>query len=653
MNSNSVKQTMKAHKICVLIPTYNNAGTLGDVLTEVLKYSDDVIVVNDGSTDATHTLLQEFADKVTLVEYDTNKGKGYALKQGFKEARERGYDYAITMDSDGQHYPSEISAFVRAIIEHPGALIIGERDLSKVDINGKSSFANKFSNFWFTVQTGRKLKDTQTGYRAYPLKHLYGFGLMTNRYEAELLLLVFSAWNSAEIVSMPIPVFYPSQRERISHFRPALDFTRISILNTILCIGAILYGLPVRIWQNIRRMRIFGNPMSWFAKKDKPANITIGRLCRTGYTLLHFVFWSIIVFKPYVWLNFKFSKPTAKKSRSLHEKIYHISSFFTRNFPGGKTSIENYTKEDFRKPAIIVCNHQSHLDLPILMSLSPNLIFMANDWVWKNKFFGNIVQSAGYVCMTEGIDSMLPKIKSMVEQGCSVVIFPEGTRSDDCKIQRFHQGAFSLAQQLGLDILPMVLHGAGHYLPKHENMLRKNPMTLRVLPRISQESVKEMPFRKQASLCRGLINEELQSIASGKETPKYYASLVLYKYAYRGWATVSQCKNALSQIGKYEEIISHLDGHVAFVNSGIGVIPLLCALANPSVHVYAFVTGKRDYETFTATVGLPNNLSIHKVVFQEDYDIMPIDTRVFILGKPAMAQLFEKYNHSLISLNDE
>lgn len=277
MNSNSVKQTMKAHKICVLIPTYNNAGTLGDVLTEVLKYSDDVIVVNDGSTDATHTLLQEFADKVTLVEYDTNKGKGYALKQGFKEARERGYDYAITMDSDGQHYPSEISAFVRTIIEHPGALIIGERDLSKVDINGKSSFANKFSNFWFTVQTGRKLKDTQTGYRAYPLKHLYGFGLMTNRYEAELLLLVFSAWNSAEIVSMPIPVFYPSQRERISHFRPALDFTRISILNTILCIGAILYGLPVRIWQNIRRKRIFGNPMSWFAKKDKPANITIGR----------------------------------------------------------------------------------------------------------------------------------------------------------------------------------------------------------------------------------------------------------------------------------------------------------------------------------------------------------------------------------------
>ena len=118
MNSNSVKQTMKAHKICVLIPTYNNACTLGDVLTEVLKYSDDVIVVNDGSTDATHTLLQEFADKVTLVEYDTNKGKGYALKQGFKEARERGYDYAITMDSDGQHYPSEISAFVRTIIGH-------------------------------------------------------------------------------------------------------------------------------------------------------------------------------------------------------------------------------------------------------------------------------------------------------------------------------------------------------------------------------------------------------------------------------------------------------------------------------------------------------------------------------------------------------
>jgi hypothetical protein len=105
-------------------------------------------------------------------------------------------------------------------------------------------FANKFSNFWFMVQTGKRLPDTQTGFRVYPLHKIGNMRLFTNRYEAELEMLVCSAWRNIPIVSQPINVYYPPINERISHFRGGKDFFRISVLNTILCVFAIIYGYP-------------------------------------------------------------------------------------------------------------------------------------------------------------------------------------------------------------------------------------------------------------------------------------------------------------------------------------------------------------------------------------------------------------------------
>ena len=109
---------------------------------------------------------------------------------------------------------------------------------------GGNTFANRFSNFWFTIQTGIRLPDTQTGFRLYPLKRLSGTRFVTSRYEAELELLVFAAWAGVELVSVPVRVFYPSQEERVTHFRPVADFARISVLNTVLCFLAVVYGWP-------------------------------------------------------------------------------------------------------------------------------------------------------------------------------------------------------------------------------------------------------------------------------------------------------------------------------------------------------------------------------------------------------------------------
>ena len=144
-----------------MIPTYNNGGTIADVVRKTLEACSDVIVVNDGSTDNTRQAL-EAIEGITLVTYDQNRGKGYALKQGFKKALELGFAYAITLDGDGQHYPENIGLFLQANIDHPGALIIGSRNLDNVDRSKGSSFANKFSNFWFYIQTGNRQATAST-----------------------------------------------------------------------------------------------------------------------------------------------------------------------------------------------------------------------------------------------------------------------------------------------------------------------------------------------------------------------------------------------------------------------------------------------------------------------------------------------------------
>lgn len=240
-------QMAQTTRICVVIPTYRNAGTVADVVRRTLEQLKElsgsrVIVVNDGSPDNTEEVLADLP--VTLVSYPDNRGKGGALKAGFEKAAQLGYDHVITLDSDGQHYPEDIPVFLEAIQAHPDAIITGSRNLSAENMPGKNTFANKFSNFWFRLQTFHDVPDTQTGYRAYPLKGLPKLGLLTSRYEAELELLVLSTWKGTPVHPVQIRVYYPPAGERISSFHPFWDFFRISVLNTVLCILALVYGYP-------------------------------------------------------------------------------------------------------------------------------------------------------------------------------------------------------------------------------------------------------------------------------------------------------------------------------------------------------------------------------------------------------------------------
>ena len=246
-----VQNAISDKKICVLIPTYNNEKTLKRVIDGVLDYTENIIVVNDGSTDSTLKILQGYP-QITVINLPENKGKGNGLKIGFRKAKELGYHYAITIDSDGQHYPDDIPVFAEALLqESQDVLLIGNRNMSQDGIPKKSSFGNRFSNFWFWFETGIKLEDTQSGYRLYPL-HKIPKKYFTPKFEFEIEIIVRTAWRHVPVKNVPIKVLY-DPAERVSHFRPFKDFTRISILNTILVTFTLLYIIPRNFVNNFKK----------------------------------------------------------------------------------------------------------------------------------------------------------------------------------------------------------------------------------------------------------------------------------------------------------------------------------------------------------------------------------------------------------------
>ena len=193
-------------KICVIIPTYNNATTIRRVIEDVEKYCSSIIVVNDGSTDDTAAILQSIPSPIEVVSYPDNRGKGYALVTGFKKAKALGYTHAITIDADGQHFADDIPCFIEGLKHNPEGFIVGCRNLTEENMPRQNTFANRFSNFWFRLQTGINLPDTQSGYRLYTLSSLKGLNLITSRYESELELLVYAAWAGVDITSVNVSV---------------------------------------------------------------------------------------------------------------------------------------------------------------------------------------------------------------------------------------------------------------------------------------------------------------------------------------------------------------------------------------------------------------------------------------------------------------
>jgi len=228
----------KRSKIFVAVPVYNHAATLRQVVEGLLRHHQQVLVVDDGSSDDVTAAIADLP--IELLQHQRNLGKGAALRTAAAWGLELGMRHMVTIDADGQHDPDDLPRFLDEIEKHPQALIVGHRDFAQASIPGSSRFGRQFSNFWLRVQTGRQLKDSQSGFRAYPLMIFEHLNFWTRRYNFEVEVLVRSAWAGLELRDLDIAVYYPPGDERISHFRGFMDNWRLTLLNTHLTLRSIV-----------------------------------------------------------------------------------------------------------------------------------------------------------------------------------------------------------------------------------------------------------------------------------------------------------------------------------------------------------------------------------------------------------------------------
>lgn len=200
-----------------------------------------------------------------------------------------------------------------------------------------------------------------------------------------------------------------------------------------------------------------------------------------------------------------------------------------------KKQIFNSSNENFNKPGVLIANHQSFLDILCMIMLYPKLILFTNKWVWNSPVFGAVVRMADYFPVARGVENGIDQIAERVKQGYSVVIFPEGTRTPDGVMKRFHKGAFYLAEQLNLDIIPVVIHGTGYTMTKGDFLLKNGQITLKILPRIAPDDARfGEGYTERAKLIGRYFRSAYAELKTEIETPGYFREKLKYNFIYKG-----------------------------------------------------------------------------------------------------------------------
>ncbi len=218
---------MDKGRFAVVIPTYNHGGRVAEVAKESLKLNLPVFVVDDGSTDTTDAVISEIQD-VCLLRHPENRGKGAAILTGFAQASKVA-DWVITIDADGQHNPKDALKMIQSIPENDRLIVVGmRRGMEGKSVPWTSRFGRKFSNFWVWISGGPAMKDSQSGFRIYPIPEAMNLNVLSRRFQFEVEILVKAQWKKMRVLEVPVGVNYGQGAERISHFRPMVDFLRNS-----------------------------------------------------------------------------------------------------------------------------------------------------------------------------------------------------------------------------------------------------------------------------------------------------------------------------------------------------------------------------------------------------------------------------------------
>ena len=306
---------------------------------------------------------------------------------------------------------------------------------------------------------------------------------------------------------------------------PALKSIALIAIIGILCVVLIGQILIPFLFDFLIKNRTLKQRFPW----------TLSGLIKSAFAFSYFVFGSGLLTVLGIFL-IKLNPFDKEKGKLIYHSI--LSKFawsLMHIMVNVKKRIVNPLQEDFSKPAIIICNHQSFLDILMTILLHPKLILFTNNWVWNSPVFGAVVRMADYYPVSNGAEESIDKIAERVKQGYSVVVFPEGTRSADGNTKRFHKGAFFLAEKLQLDILPIVIHGSGYTMSKSDFLLKDGTITMQFLPRIEPDNSSfGNGYAERTKKISHWFREEFNQLKNRLEQPAYFREQLLYNYLYKG-----------------------------------------------------------------------------------------------------------------------
>ncbi|MCQ2262879.1 MAG: 1-acyl-sn-glycerol-3-phosphate acyltransferase [Bacteroidales bacterium] len=308
-----------------------------------------------------------------------------------------------------------------------------------------------------------------------------------------------------------------------------------------------------------------------------------------------------------------FFKNNWKMKAHFHKFLSNLFRIFAKLMPQVACFVHNDSHYDFSKPAVLVANHQSHLDLLYTLMLSPKVVALTNKWVWNCPFYRWIIRYADCLPVDNGWEPNLPKLQDLVAHGYSILVFPEGTRAVDCTIGRFHQGAFALAEQLQVEVVPIVLHGVGHVFPKREFILNKGRVDVTILSPFVIDNQAVSAEQRMLSVTRSFRHrfiEEYKKICVEVETPAYFKELVKANYLYKGTEVARECRRQMRHFQQFEQRVAELpdSGSVVLRDCGQGEFALLAALVKKDLQITAVGSDAEMLEVARNCAACPANL---------------------------------------------
>ncbi|WP_276967775.1 MMPL family transporter [Chryseobacterium sp.] len=261
--------------------------------------------------------------------------------------------------------------------------------------------------------------------------------------------------------------------------------------------------------------------------------------------------------------------------------------------PFVKKKVIKNTAEDFSKPAVIIANHTSFLDTLAIAMATHKIIYLVNDWVYQSPVFGKLVRALGFYPVSQGIENGMDKLKEKVEQGYSLVVFPEAERSYTNDVKRFHKGAFFLAEQFGLDILPLYIHGNSEVLPKGDFIIYDGSITVKVGNRVSKDDMSfGQNYSERTKKINAYFRKEFAKLREEIEDENYFKKKLFLSYLYKDSEVVKEVKedfNANKSV--YFELNKHIsnEANILHMADDFGQKDALLTLYQASRKIFSLI----------------------------------------------------------------